>query len=120
MSVGDICHVEFPTNDLATSRRFYEEIFGWRFEEIPGMDGYALFTTPSGLGGGIDGSERAEAPSDHGPIIHLEVEDIEATLEKIETAGGATLIPKTSISEEFGFFAVFRDNAGNRLGLWSR
>jgi len=120
MSTGDICHIEFPTTDLAASRRFYGEIFGWRFEEIPGMAGYALFTTPSGLGGGIDGSGRAEPPSERGPILHLEVEDIDATLERIEAAGGRTVIPKTKISDEFGFYALFLDNVGNRLGVWSR
>jgi predicted enzyme related to lactoylglutathione lyase len=34
--------------------------------------------------------------------------------------GGRALVRKTKISDEFGYFALFLDNVGNRLGLWSR
>ena len=120
MSAGDVCHIEFSTNDLAASRTFYETIFGWTFPLIPGMEVYALFNTPSGLGGGISSSERADPPSDKEPIVHLEVEDIEASSKRIEELGGKILFPKTKISDEFGYYAVLLDNVGNRLGLWSR
>ena len=120
MSAGDVCHIELSTTDLAASRTFYETIFGWTFQLVPGMEGYALFNTPSGLGGGMNSSERADPPSDKGPIVHLEVEDIEASLKRIEELGGKTLLPKTKISDEFGAYGLFLDNVGNRLGLWSR
>ena len=120
MSAGDVCHIEFSTNDLAASREFYEEIFGWTFQLLPGMENYALFSTPDGVGGGLNGSERAEPPTDKGPIVHLEVADIEATLGKIMDKGGQTVLPKTKISDEFGYYAVFLDNVGNRFGLYSR
>jgi len=108
MSAGDVCHIEFSTNDLAASREFYEEIFGWTFQLLPGMENYALFSTPDGVA------------TDTGPIVHLEVADIEATLGKIMDKGGQTVLPKTKISDEFGYYAVFLDNVGNRFGLWSR
>ena len=74
----------------------------------------------SGLGGGFDSGPNAEPPSEVGPILHIEIDDIEATLAKIGEAGGRTIVPKTKISDEFGFFALFVDNVGNRMGLWSR
>ena len=120
MSHGSFCHVELPTTDLSASRTFYQEIFEWRVDDVPGMDGYALFTTPDGLGGGLNADPDADAPSAQGPILHIEVVDIEATLEKIASLGGRTLLPKTRISDEFGCFALFLDNVGNRLGLWSK
>jgi predicted enzyme related to lactoylglutathione lyase len=120
MSVGDVCHIELSTTDLEASRKFYEEIFGWGFRIVPGMEEYALFSTPSGLGGGMNASERADPPSDKGPILHLEVDDIGATLVRIEACGGQTLLPRTKISDEFGHYAVFLDNVGNRLALWSQ
>jgi len=120
MAHGDFCHIELPTTDFVESRAFYESIFGWTFEIIPGFETYAMFTTPSGLGGGIDSGPRAESPSDKGPILHIETDDIDATLRRIEAAGGKTVVPKTKISDDFGFFALFLDNVGNRLGLWSR
>ncbi len=48
-----------------------------------------------------------------------ELSDIDATLARVSEMGGRTLVPKTRISEEHGHFALFLDNVGNRLGLWS-
>ena len=62
---------------------------------------------------------NAEAPSDQGPILHIEADDIDGTLAKIIENGGKTIVPKTKISDEFGHFALFLDNVGNRFGLWS-
>lgn len=120
MAHGDLAHIEFATTELAASRRFYGEVFGWQFEDVPGMEGYALFRTPGGQGGGFMSGPQAEAPSAVGPLLHLEVADIDATLAKIAFLGGRALQPKTKISDEFGYFALFLDNVGNRLGLWSR
>jgi hypothetical protein len=120
MSYGGIEHIELHTRDLAASRRFYEEIFRWEFTIIPGWDTYAMFTTPDRQDGGFDAGPQADAPSDKGPVLHIEVDDIDAALGRIERMGGRTLVRKTKISDEFGYFALFLDNVGNRLGLWSR
>jgi predicted enzyme related to lactoylglutathione lyase len=120
MANGDICHIELHSRDLEATRRFYGTLFGWTFERIPGFDTYAMFKTPSGLGGGVDSGPNAEAPSGTGPILHVETDDIEAALKRIGERGGKTVVGKTKISDEFGYFALFLDNAGNRLGLWSR
>ena len=120
MAKGDFCHIELSTTDIDKTRSFNESIFDWKFESVPGFESYAMFTTPSGLGGGIDSGPNAEPPIDKGPVLHIEVDDIEAALGLIHAAGGKTIVPKTKISDEFGFFALFLDNVGNRLGIWSR
>jgi predicted enzyme related to lactoylglutathione lyase len=119
MAQGDVCHIEFSTTDIGRTRRFYEEIFGWTVQMIPGFETYAMFTTPDGVGGGFDAGPNADRPTDKGPIVHIEVGDIEATLKEIEKHGGKTIAPKTKISDELGYFALFLDNVGNRVGLWS-
>jgi uncharacterized protein len=116
---GNVAHIEFGTSNLAASRRFYERIFGWHFEEAPGMADYMMFTTPGGQGGGFGAGPRSSGPSASGPILHVEVGDIDAALARISEMGGKTLVPKTKISDEHGHFALFLDNVGNRLGLWS-
>jgi len=120
MAHGDICHVEFHTDDLPASIRFYESAFGWTFERSPGFETYGMLRTPNGFGGGIDGGPNADPPSDAGPIVHIEVDDIEAALRKIGDHGGRTLVGKTRISDKFGQYALFLDNVGNRVELWSR
>ena len=118
MAQGDICHIGLFTTDPEKTRSFYSAVFGWTFQTIPGFDTYLMFATPNGLGGGFDSGPNAEPPSDAGPILHIEVDDIDAALEQIVKEGGRTLVPKTKISDAFGAFAVFLDNVGNRIGLW--
>lgn len=119
MATGDFCHIQFSSTDISKTKTFFTNAFGWTFQDIPGFETYAMFQTPSGLGGGVDTSERADPPSDQGPILHIEVEDIDATLVKIIEMGGKTISPKMKISDEFGSAALFLDNVGNRFGLWS-
>ena len=118
MKHGGICHIELATNDLEKTKTFYEGLFDWTVSIIPGFENYAMFSTPEGVGGGIS---MAEEPSgETGPIVHIAVDEIEATLTRIEKAGGEILVGKTKISDEFGYYALFLDNVGNRIGLWSK
>ena len=120
MATGDFCHIQFSSTDLDKTKAFFTTIFGWTFQDIPGFETYGMFQTPAGLGGGVDVSDRADPPSDQGPILHIEVDDIDATLSRVESMGGKTVAPKMKISDEFGYAALFLDNVGNRFGLWSK
>ena len=51
---------------------------------------------------------------------YVQVEDIPETLAKISTLGGKVEKEKTEIGGDYGFYAIFRDPSGNRLGLWSK
>lgn len=119
MATGNFCHIQFSSTDIGKTVAFFKDVFGWTFQDIPGFETYAMFQTPNGLGGGVDSGPDAERPSDKGPIIHIEVEDIDATLAQIAEKGGKTLSPKMKISDEYGSAALFLDNVGNRFGLWS-
>lgn len=109
------CHIEIPTTDALKSKEFYGKIFGWEFNEMGGE--YVMFKTPEGIGGGFT-TERK--PCTDGAGLYIEVEDIEKKLAEIEEAVGKTITPKTKISDEFGFFALFLDPLGNGLGIWSK
>lgn len=109
------CHIEIPTTDVGKSRAFYGEVFGWEFDE--GGDGYVMFRPPAGVGGGFTAERK---PCEEGIALYIEVEDIPQTMRKIESSGGRIVTPKTKISDEFGFFAIFVDPVGNSLGLWSK
>src|SRR5437879_7295427 len=51
---GAIVHVEFHVKEPKKVEKFYESLFGWKFQEVPGMN-YSLFQAPSGPAGGIGG-----------------------------------------------------------------
>ena len=60
-------------------------------------------------------------PSDCGPLIYLNGgKDLNNVLNKVEEAGGRIVMPKTLISKEMGYFAIFIDSQGNKLALYSK
>jgi predicted enzyme related to lactoylglutathione lyase len=59
-------------------------------------------------------------PSKDGVIIYLNGgDDLQVVLNKVEENNGKIIVPKTQISPEIGFYAMFIDTEGNRLGLHS-
>lgn len=75
----------------------------------------------TGIGGAVVDSGGFHKPSaSDGPLIYLNGNpDVQKVLDKVEAAGGSTMVPKTEISPEYGFMAVIIDTEGNRIGLHS-
>jgi hypothetical protein len=114
MANGEICHIEIFSKDLKTSKKFYEDIFGWEVKtELEGIPNYATFMDKGDMGGGF--TDEVE-----GIFFYIEVDDIDETLKQIENAGGKTEVPKTRISDEIGYAGIFTDPSGTRIGLWSK
>ena len=59
-------------------------------------------------------------PSENGVLVSFETDkELDETLKKIEAFGGKIVKPKTKIEAEGrGYFALFLDSEGNRLGLY--
>jgi hypothetical protein len=68
---------------------------------------------PGFINGGLLGRSEAIAA----PVLTIEVDDIEATLTRVEEQGGATVSTKQAVGE-MGFSAYFTDPEGNLMGLW--
>lgn len=119
---GRVVHFEIPFDDGDRARAFYRDIFDWELMEMPEMS-YTLVTTgPSGEQGPSEtgfvngGMLRREGPNE-GPIVVIDVDDIDATLAKIEAQGGQTLLGKQQVGD-MGWAAYFKDVEGNSMGLW--
>lgn len=112
--VNKIVHWELMGPDAEALTGFYTEIFDWKVEAVPGFDGYNLVQAEqAGIGGAVGkGNENMPAYQ----AIYVEVPDVEAHLEKIEAAGGKTVVPKTVIPGMVTF-ALFNDPAGNLVGI---
>ncbi len=104
---GSIVHVEIHSPAPEKTQRFYEEVFGWKFESIPQMN-YTTFKAPSPPDGGLMAPMEGMGPT---VLNYILATDIDETQRKIERAGGALIVPKSEIPN-FGWFAVFRDPAG--------
>ena len=116
MSGKAIVHMEIPARDQVKTASFYHDLFGWEYKNIPEMH-YITFNAGTDQGGGfpeIDG----EMYRPDNVVIYIDSDDIDGTLRKIETLGGKTLVPKTSIPG-MGWFAHFADPSGNRIALFT-
>ena len=82
---------------------------------------YGIIGTPDdGINGAIVAHEWY-TPSENGVLIYLDAgDDLNPMLARAEGAGASVLIPKTQISEDVGYMAVFRDTEGNRIALHSK
>lgn len=115
---------EIPTKDLDRAQKFYESIFD--FKMIP-MDVAELkmrmfpvnsMNEDSVSGALVFNEEFYNIAPNTGVLIYLNGNpDLQGILDKVESAGGKVLVPKTQISPEHGFMGIFEDSEGNRIGL---
>lgn len=112
---------EIPALDFNQAVQFYNHIFGIEMEQnITDVNSMAFFPVTSGIGGAVI-SGPGSIPSPIGPLIYLNGgNDLKNVLNKVEAAGGRIVMPKTLISEEEGYFAIFIDCQGNKLALHSK
>ena len=121
LSPGDWCHIDVLSGDHERARRFYGDVFGWEFEDYPGVGDYTgARTSEDGIESGIGGLAQTvglRPPASNGIVPYLLAPDMDATLAAIQRAGGEVVIPRTD-AHGFGDFAHFRDPDGNLIGLW--
>lgn len=113
MKPGGIVHVELRAADPAKSKAFYGEIFGWKFEDSPGMD-YTMWKAANDPAGGLMKTEEGQAPQ---VLNYLMCEDIDATVERIRNAGGMILQSKVEIPQ-MGWWAVFQEPGGTTMAIF--
>ena len=120
---GRVVHFEIPFEDGDRARGFYADVFGWNIMNIPEMN-YTMVSTgptdeqgPPSEPGFINGGMLQRDAPVGSPVIVVDVEDIDGSLEKIEKLGGSTVIAKQAVAD-MGFSAYFKDPEGNLMGLW--
>ena len=116
---------EIPATDIDRAQKFYETIFDMKMNAMDfgntKIRAFPLDDPMEGIGGTLIDSGGFHKPSlTEGPMIYLNGNpDVNIVLGKVEKAGGKILTPKTEISPEYGFMAVFQDTEGNRIALHS-
>lgn len=116
---------EIPANNLERATAFYQTIFNCTLVpvDMPNikMRMFPLTDIENGIGGAVVDSGGFHKPSvTDGPLIYLNANpDVQLILNKVEAAGGTIVVPKTAISDAFGYMAILLDTEGNRIGLHS-
>ncbi len=112
---------EIPVADLERAVRFYEATFAvsLRREAMHGMQMAVFPYVEPATGGALLAAPQAR-PGEQGILIYLDGgDDLAVPLARAVEAGGQVLLPKTEISPEIGYIAMFADSEGNRIGLHS-
>lgn len=112
---------EIPAVNFQQAVDFYNHIYDIDMQQnINGNHAMAFFPAKNGIGGAIVAGPGS-TPSDTGALLYLNGgKDLNHILSKVEEAGGRVVMPKTLISEESGYFAIFIDSEGNKLALHSK
>jgi predicted enzyme related to lactoylglutathione lyase len=115
MPHGKICYLEIPAKTAEASAEFYSTIFDWKVRKRG--DGALAFDDTVG---GVSGTwvKESDRTPDERTRTYIMVDDITATLKRIQQAGGRVLTPRTAIGSGMGAFAAFADPVGNEFGLY--
>lgn len=111
---------EIPVRDLDRAQRFYERLLATtlRREEIAGSALAVFPYADTGVGGCLMAGPGAPAPSEAGTRVYLNAgPSFDATLARVEAAGGRITTPKVTLPGDMGVFAHVADTEGNRIGL---
>lgn len=117
-----IIHFEIPANDVGKIRKFYNDLFGWKIDDIPGMEYSIISTVPMDEKGnllrlGVNGGLYKRSMPQQQPLNYINVESVDEYSKKVVDLGGQIVVKKTEIPK-MGWFAVAIDPDGNAFGLF--
>lgn len=113
--------LEIPVLEVSRAIDFYQSILGIEIEylEFPELK-MGLFPTEGQQVVVVLMQGEDYTPSSNGVTNYLNGgDDLQVILDKIEKSGGTIVVPKTPHADEIGYFALFIDTEGNKLGLHS-
>jgi uncharacterized protein len=116
---------EIPAINIDRAQKFYEAVFQVKLVNMDfgttKMRAFPLDDPMDGVGGTIIDTGGFHKPSlTDGPLIYLNGNpDVQIFLDRAITNGGKIMVPKTELSPEYGFMAIFEDSEGNRIALHS-
>lgn len=119
MANNRVVHFEIPANQPQVLTQFYTSLFGWKFEKAP-MPGPEYWLCDTGSNGpGINGAVMQRQNPQQPLVNYVDVESIDASIEKAKSLGAQVALPNTPIPG-VGAIAVIVDPEGNACGLWQQ
>jgi uncharacterized protein len=116
----NIAHFAINADNLPAARKFYEQVFGWRFSAWGPPDFYQIQTNGTGDEPGVMGAlqrRRELVPGQRtvGFECTIAVSSIDQTAKAVLAHGGKTVMPK-SVIVGVGALMFFQDPDGNVFG----
>jgi predicted enzyme related to lactoylglutathione lyase len=104
-----VVHFEIGCRDKARTEEFYSKLFDWKLAAM----GPATMIDTGGIAGHITSLGHEPHQFTH---FYVQVDDVQAALDKAQELGGKTLVPPVEIPT--GSFAWLADPEGNTVGLF--
>ena len=111
-----IIHFDIPADDPARAQKFYQDVFGWKFDKWNGPMEYWMAKTGDEKQPGINGGLAKRMPGQAGMTNTIDVPSVDEFAKKIESKGGKVIVPKMAIPG-VGYFAQCLDTEGNIFGI---
>jgi uncharacterized protein len=106
-----VVHFEIMGGDGEKLKGFYSDLFGWKIDSSNPMNYGMVDTDAEGsINGGVGSGENWS-----GTRVYVAVPDLQETLDKIEAAGGKTVMEPQELP--MVTLALFEDPEGNVVGL---
>ncbi len=114
MHANNVCHFAVHADDVERAKGFYEDVFGWRFEEWGPPDFYLIKTGNEKTPGILGHYKNVAAIGEgfNGYECSISVADVRATEASIVEHGGTILVKLIEIPT-VGLFVKFADTEGN-------
>ena len=108
---------DLMTRDMSASKRFYGDLFGWRFEDAKKRGEFPYVIARAGsmpVGGIVDITSSADGSSQW--LSYMAVADVDKAAEMVRAAGGKILITPRN-REPIARIAVVADPQGGLFGV---
>ena len=100
--------IEFPADDLARARQFWQGLLGLALDERSAAEGDGLQSHSDGPAFGLH--ERGRGPGDRFSLPYFRVPDMSVALERVVELGGDVVHPGER-------WAICRDSEGSPFAL---
>jgi predicted enzyme related to lactoylglutathione lyase len=117
-------HFEIHASDPDGLIGFYQDLFGWSFNQWDGGEYWLITTGPEdkpGINGGLlprRGDVPGATAAVNAFVVTVDVDDIDVLLARInsEGSGGTVAVPKVAVPG-IGWLAYAKDPDGNIFGM---
>ena len=110
--------IEIPATDFNRAVKFYNNVLKTELNVIDCGESEKMACFPTGEGA-VSQAPKFK-PSENGTLVSLNAgKDLDGAIERVQQNGGKMVKSKTKIEAEGrGFFALFIDCEGNKVGLY--
>ena len=119
-AMNRVVHFEIHAENLKRAARFYEELFGWKFDRWMPEEYWLITTGPlsePGINGGLFKRRgTVEGSSVIAYVCTIQVASVDDSIERAAALGGANVVPKKAMPG-VGWLAYSKDTEGNIFGM---